>query len=410
MEIVRQDNADAFELRVSGRLDAYWADHLAAALDEVVRGGANRIRLDLAGISFMSSVGIRMLLRFYKQLQRIQGSFLVVNPSTAVSEVLELAGLGSLLHAAATPAVVAPSTTRTYDSLNATYEIYEDRAATGLRCQLVGDPTPLGTASFTPSHCHSMAFPDSTFAVGLGALGSSFDDCRPRFGELVCAGGVTAYAPTDGSNAPDYLQASGAFVPQLSVLYALVCAGKCNRLMRFDAKPAVGRVPLSELIAASFDVAGAECVGLVMVAETAGLLGAALRRSPVVDGGVAPILTHPQIRDWLSFTPQRAYSGSSALVVGVATRSAVAPLAPLLRPIGGGASGHFHAAALTYRPLQKGAIELGATVAALFASERLQGVLHLIHDDRDVVGSGDSELVRGACWVGPIIDIGSEGR
>jgi len=44
-------------------------------------------------------------------------------------------------------------------------------------------------------------------------------------------------------------------------------------------------------------------------------------------------------------------------------------------------------------------------VTALFEGETLLGVLHLLHDDRPIVGAGDSELVRGACWIGPIHDI-----
>src|SRR5262245_46523124 len=100
MEIVTRRSEDALELVVTGRLDAYWADHLSAALEEALRGGANRIRLDMAAVAYMSSVGIRVLLRFYKQLQGIQGTFAVSNPSVPVKTVLELAGLEALLLAA----------------------------------------------------------------------------------------------------------------------------------------------------------------------------------------------------------------------------------------------------------------------------------------------------------------------
>src|SRR5262245_35342338 len=97
MDITTHPGEDALELEISGRLDAYWADHLAAALEEALRGGADRIRLNMAAVSYMSSVGIRVLLRFYKQLQRMHGSFAVANPSEAVKTVLELAGLEALL-------------------------------------------------------------------------------------------------------------------------------------------------------------------------------------------------------------------------------------------------------------------------------------------------------------------------
>jgi hypothetical protein len=145
-----------------------------------------------------------------------------------------------------------------------------------------------------------------------------------------------------------------------------------------------------------------------MIAESAGLMGAALRRSPA--GGSGPLFHHPQIREWLSFTPERAYARSLVLVAGVVAAAEHAALAPLLRPLGGPASlaGHFHAAAFSYRPLQKGPIELQPTVAAIFEAETLQGVLHLLNDDRPITGGGESEFVRGACWLGPIGEIVTE--
>ena len=112
----------------------------------------------------------------------------------------------------------------------------------------------------------------------------------------------------------------------------------------------------------------------------------------------------------MSFTPERAYLRSLALVVGVAARAPQPGLHPLLRPMGSGPwpVGHFHAAAFSYRPLQKGLIDLRATVSTLFEAETLQGVLHLLNDDREIVGAGESEFVRGACWVGPLADVVAE--
>src|SRR5688500_3851742 len=43
MEIIRREGADGLELAVAGRLDAYWADHLTAALEEAINAGAGRI-------------------------------------------------------------------------------------------------------------------------------------------------------------------------------------------------------------------------------------------------------------------------------------------------------------------------------------------------------------------------------
>jgi hypothetical protein len=96
-------------------------------------------------------------------------------------------------------------------------------------------------------------------------------------------------------------------------------------------------------------------------------------------------------------------------VAGVASETAAAvPLQPLLRPLsraGTGISGHFHAAAFPYRTIQKGRLDLDATVGVLFENQGPKGLLHLLWDAREATGAGESRFVRGACWVGPIREV-----
>ena len=97
MEISHQVVDNWTELRVAGRLDGYWSDHFATAVEEQIRHGAHRLRFDLSEVVFLSSAGVRVLLRTYKQLQGIQGKLIVSNPSEPVLKVLELSGLTALL-------------------------------------------------------------------------------------------------------------------------------------------------------------------------------------------------------------------------------------------------------------------------------------------------------------------------
>jgi len=68
-----------------------------------------------------------------------------------------------------------------------------------------------------------------------------------------------------------------------------------------------------------------------------------------------------------------------------------------------GLQGHFHAASFSYRPLQKGLIELKPSLAALFEGRGAQGVLHLLNDSREYTGAGESEFLRGALWIAPVL-------
>jgi len=124
------------------------------------------------------------------------------------------------------------------------------------------------------------------------------------------------------------LVAAGTFVPTLEVLYCLACEGRFAHLIRFEVKKEALSVTFSELVKTCLEIAGTEVAGMVMVAESAGLMGAALRRSPVLGASESAPFVHPRIREWLSFTAERAYSRSLALVSGA--RAGPLPFFPSL--------------------------------------------------------------------------------
>src|SRR5678816_798520 len=111
MQITKIQRGEVVEVRIAGRLDGYWAEHLSTGLAEVVREGGHQIRVNLSEVSFLSSAGIRVLVQVFKQLRAIDGSLAVCHPSQHVSEVLKLAGLYDLLISAADAAPATVSTT-----------------------------------------------------------------------------------------------------------------------------------------------------------------------------------------------------------------------------------------------------------------------------------------------------------
>jgi hypothetical protein len=55
-----------------------------------------------------------------------------------------------------------------------------------------------------------------------------------------------------------------------------------------------------------------------------------------------------------------------------------------------------------YRPVSKGLIDLAATLGTFIESQLLRGVLHLLNDEREGIGAGESHLRRGAIWCAPV--------
>lgn len=433
MRITKRLVGKVAELKVEGRLDVYWADHLAAAVDQEIRLGSHHIQLDLSQVAFLSSAGIGVLVRFYRELKSIQGSFAVSNCSHNVLKILELSKLDKMLVGEALPEslsvdesgqsstveVLTPTSITQAERSGAIYEVYPLALESKLECRRLGDASLLERCGFAQEHCRTMQFSDSTFAIGLGALGERFEDCQGRFGEFIAAGGAVAYLPTDGTNVPDFLLGGGSTLPEVQVCYGIACHGAkpqpFSSLIRFEAKKGGAPVALARLLESCLDLADTSQIGMVMIAESAGLIGAALRRSPVIAGSVLGAFEFPRIRDWLSFTAERAHTKSVVLVAGIAVRGSSDALAPLIRPFpstpssGIPVAGHFHAAAFSYRPLQRGRIDLKDSIKTLFEGQALEGVLHLLHDDRPISAAGQSELVRGACWIAPLSNITVEG-
>jgi hypothetical protein len=292
------------------------------------------------------------------------------------------------------------------------FDVFDLDIAARLTCRAIGTPAPLANGGFAAGQGASLEAMSPALAIGVGAFGDSYEDCQARFGELVSVAGATAYQPADGSNVPDYLVTAGPLGADVRVLYCLACEGRFSHLVRFEAIQPGTAVGLSRLLTGCLDAISADSIGIVVVGEAAGLVGAALRRSPAQPLADGAFFAHPGVRTRLTFTAERAFPRSVALAAGIVQRgnaTAGDDASAQLRPVGSNCTGHLHAAAFRFRPIRKGPVDLGETVAGLFEPDQLLGVLHLLADDRGIGGAGESEFVRGACWISSIVN-GSRGQ
>ncbi len=81
---------------IGGRVDSVNANEFGTALDEAVQDGKHNIVLDLGGVEYMSSAGLREMVRVLKQVRRDGGDVRLAALSDRVREVLELAGLDTI--------------------------------------------------------------------------------------------------------------------------------------------------------------------------------------------------------------------------------------------------------------------------------------------------------------------------
>lgn len=413
-------DGDRAIVRLSGRLDGEWADHLSATLEEFLREGTRSVLLDMSEVTYLSSAGTQVLALRYEDFSGLRGELRVVKPSGVVLDAIRLVGLEDRLLWEEPAEVPIAARTRSSvlmhrlsDQTREDWKVQELPAERGhyeftprepgatLACRLYGDPATLFSGTYHPADCHRVEFPDSVFGLGLGALGTTPEDCLPRTGELIAAGGVAAYLPTDGALVADYQVGTRSNPPRAMLVHGLSCSGRFSHLGRFRTQADNDRLPLSDLARVALDSTGGKTVGMVIAAETAGVVGASLKRPPGLPG--QPSLGYaPNLEEWLSFTPEAAFANMSALIVGVVSRQPTGRLADFQRPVGRDLQGHFHALVFPYDPLPQRTVALQALVLRLVGTLKIRGLLHLIADDRGHDGAGESSFLRGLCWVSPI--------
>lgn len=410
MQVTWQDNGDVMEVRATGRLDGYWSDHLSQALDELLRQGNHAVRLNMAEIEYLSSLGIRVLISSHKKFRAVGGSFALRAPGPSVLKVLELAGLAALLlegtsAAATSPAASVPKARVEFTAAGARFEAYT-LTGTRMQARLLGRPLASGSVGYGEADCERITLGGADLAFGLGGFGEDFASTVGRFGEFLGVGSHAATQAADGSNVTDVLAADADYLPQVQVLYGLHCTGQFGRLLRFNVNDEAAPLPLSALLTEALTRSQAPAACVVVAAETASLVGAALRRAPI-EPGLDPF-AFPDVRSWLSFTVEPAHERRAVLIAGVITRPGGQWLDALVRPLAAedGLLGHLHAAVFRPHPLRLGNIALDEVVRAWFADSPPEAVLHLMGDDREPDALRESLLLRGACWVAPLEPLG----
>ena len=95
MTIEIKKNSEEVVVEIGGRLDTTTAPTLEKSINEEVLNAKNLI-LDMKGLDYISSAGLRVLLSAQKKMQQI-GSMKVTNVCEQVMEVFEMTGFADIL-------------------------------------------------------------------------------------------------------------------------------------------------------------------------------------------------------------------------------------------------------------------------------------------------------------------------
>jgi anti-anti-sigma factor len=92
MQIQINDAGSTATVVMVGRLDIPGAEVVALPL-AALSGSKNQLIIDMAGVTFIASIGLRHLAAAAKVVRRRGGRLVLLNPAAVVAEVIRTSGL-----------------------------------------------------------------------------------------------------------------------------------------------------------------------------------------------------------------------------------------------------------------------------------------------------------------------------
>lgn len=324
-----------------GRLDAFEAANLGKELEALLKADDGYLVLDMAGVPYLSSGGIRVLLTARKNLAKKNGQVCLCGLTEYPAQVLKMAGMDSIFTTYNTvdEAVNHSSTLEnmqrsekdwrqlpSYFRNQTSFHIYHasDRSA-GLK--IVGNLMKVIHATLEPEDIRQRHFSEAEYSIGLGALGGSLEDCLPLLGEMMTSGGTMVWLPTDGNDTPDFLipqKDTGEVVIHTGLNMAL--EGEFNDILLVGSAGGSQPITLASLYEAVFDIARERqtpdhsLVSVAMIADLDALFSSGVKIAPIKK--FAPVnqrlITDPEnIARWMDINTESKFPGRTMVSFGL---------------------------------------------------------------------------------------------
>ena len=97
MQITEERQNEIFIFKIAGSLDSKTAPLFEGKVAEALAKGARQMILDFKNLAYISSAGLRVILKTTKDIKRREGKIVLCSMADYVKEVFEISGFDSFL-------------------------------------------------------------------------------------------------------------------------------------------------------------------------------------------------------------------------------------------------------------------------------------------------------------------------
>ncbi|MCK5665715.1 MAG: STAS domain-containing protein [Thiotrichaceae bacterium] len=98
MQITVNDKNDIKVIAFSGNLETNTAPDAEKEINALIENGVNKILINFENLGYISSVGLRVLLRIGKQLKSKEGNLRICSLNVTVNEIFEMSGFSMVFN------------------------------------------------------------------------------------------------------------------------------------------------------------------------------------------------------------------------------------------------------------------------------------------------------------------------
>ncbi len=261
MDFDRVKQGDVLTVSLSGRLEGVGAQEL----DNYIADTGNNCHfvsliLDMDGVNYLSSAGLRMLLSLSKMITSDGGRFALCNLQQFCMDVMQLTGFQNAFNIFKTPEEAQQYCGSTIQLQLPAGKPQQNRLETengSFDFQTISDNSPALTITgelvdilhsrINQKLIWGRKFKELNYSLGYGALGNLPNDFLPAIGPLLTINGTMFWHNSD-TGASDYMIPAGNTNSDILVQtgYDLALKGSFNQLIRFTSSDTNG-IPLENL-------------------------------------------------------------------------------------------------------------------------------------------------------------------
>jgi anti-anti-sigma factor len=276
-------------LAIQGRIDGVTCEAFNKELSALLLEGTQNANCDFTGVTYLSSAGIRVLLKNHKEFLNIKKTMVLFGLQTPVQKILKLAGLASLLKIFDNidhflQSALSASTKAENALAKSVFHNIQYRAkalSTSLgTVEFFGDYHKFITSHLDQEDVIAIPIGKYSYALGLGCLGGeNYADYKNRFGEALLIKNSFFYYPAMKNPMVDYFIPGGPTSEEaLKYFYGAGIDGGFAKVVECQAL--APEFPIATLLELLFEISEMNLIGLVFIMETSATEGIHLKKVP----------------------------------------------------------------------------------------------------------------------------------